>query len=517
MEAVLRFLAILQADLRERTRSRQFWVVLGLVAAGSWYCFPADDASYVVFSTQGARGFYSSAWIGLGMSLVLSFLLGLAGFYAVRGTVVRDFETRVWQLLVATPMTRAGYLLAKWTSHMVVFSCIALLALAVGLVAQIVRGEDRVIHILELIKPVVLISLPCLAFTAMAAIWFDVLPWLRRTAGNILFFVAFLSLVATPLALLEDADPATLATHWHSDPAGMTLVARDLLRVRSAQLGHPSELGFNLGSPRAEAGVERFEWRQWNPRLSDSLGRLLWFLLAIGGVLAATPFLDAAAARSPARRDQAADTGGRPLAWLSRALAPLERGCFSTLVAAELKLALRPRRNAWWFTACALWIAQILSDDAYLQLAMALAWLLPMDVLARLALREIETRTAALVFTAPRSLWRMLGARLAAGWTLATIAVLPGLIKLLPMGMPHFAAAIVVSASLVGWGVALGLVFRNPRIYEMLVLVTTYLALQGAAITDAVHHPHNTLLGHAVALTAAGVLVVWRWPRLAAR
>lgn len=66
MGALLRFLAILQADLRERTRSRRFWVALALVGVGSWYCFPADDASYVVFSTNGARGLYSSAWVGLG-------------------------------------------------------------------------------------------------------------------------------------------------------------------------------------------------------------------------------------------------------------------------------------------------------------------------------------------------------------------------------------------------------------------------------------------------------------------
>lgn len=517
MGALLRFLAILQADLRERTRSRRFWVALALVGVGSWYCFPADDASYVVFSTNGARGLYSSAWVGLGMSLVLSFLLGLVGFYAVRGTLVRDFETRVWQLLVATPMTRAGFLLAKWASHMVVFLCIALLALGVALVAQTVRGEDRTVDVVELIKPVLLISLPCLALSAMAAIWFDLLPWLRRTLGNVIFFVAFLSLVATPLALLEEADPATLANQWHSDPAGMTLVARDLQRVRSAQLGHDAELGFNLGAPRAQAGVERFAWRQWNPRLEDSLGRLLWLVLAIGGVLAAAPLLDRAASRSTAARTQPSRARSRQLAWLSRLLAPLERDPFGTLVAAELKLALRPRHTGWWLALGALWIAQLANTGAHLQLAMSLAWLLPLDLLARLALRDVDTHTAALVFTAPRSLWRLLGARLVVGMVLAVGAVLPGCIRLLATSATGFAAAVLVSASLVGWGLALGLVFRNPRIYEIGVLGITYLALQGAGITDTLHNPQATLASHAVGLAVAGLLVAWRWPGVARR
>ena len=78
----------------------------------------------------------------------------------MRGTLVRDLETRVWQLLVATPMTRGGYLLAKWASHMVVFAVVMAVGLVRGLVAQWVRAEDRAIDLVELVKPVLVLSLP---------------------------------------------------------------------------------------------------------------------------------------------------------------------------------------------------------------------------------------------------------------------------------------------------------------------------------------------------------------------
>ncbi len=514
MEAILRFAAILRADLRERTRSRRFWAMLALVMVGSWYCFPGDDASYVIFSTEGSRGFYSSAWVGLGMSLVLSFMLGLAGFYVVRGTLVRDFETRVWQLLVATPMTRGGFLLAKWASHMVVFLVIAALALAVGLCAQWVRAEDRTIDLIELVKPVLVISLPCMAISAMFAIWFDLLPWLRRTLGNVIFFFLFMTMMATPLASLEGAGREAL-DNWRSDPAGMVLVARDLNRVRSEQLGHDVRFGFNLGAPRAEAGMVRFDWKQWQPRPMDVLGRLLWLLAAMVGVLAAAPLLDWSAARSTASDARKNGGMGRSLKWLDRLLKPIERGPFGTLVAAELKLVLRQRRTWWWLAALGLGIAQLANTGENLQLVICLAWLLPLDVLARLALREVDTGTGALVFSSPRVLWRLLGVRFVVGLLLAVGVVLPALLKLLAMGGTGGVALLVISASLVAWGLALGLVCRNPRIFELLMLAITYVAIQGAAIMDVLKAPMATVASHGLALLVAIALVLWRWPRLA--
>jgi hypothetical protein len=57
-------------------------------------------------------------------------------------------------------MTRGGFLLANWASHMVVFALITLLSFAVGLAVQVTRAEDRVVDLVELFKPALLISVP---------------------------------------------------------------------------------------------------------------------------------------------------------------------------------------------------------------------------------------------------------------------------------------------------------------------------------------------------------------------
>jgi len=237
MEALRRFTAILGADLSERTRSLRFWIILGLVCAATWLSFPGPDAGYMTVSFGGGmRGAYSSAWIGMVLAMFFGVMLSLFGFYLVRGTVVRDFETRVWQLLVATPMTRAGFLLAKWTSHMVVFAAIMAAGLVVGLVAQYVRAEDRAVDLVELVKPTLLLALPGLGMTAMFAVLFDVVPWLRRTGGNVLYFFVWIFLISMSVANMERGAANPLAQPGISDPNGTAVLMRDARRVLPAQV-----------------------------------------------------------------------------------------------------------------------------------------------------------------------------------------------------------------------------------------------------------------------------------------
>ena len=70
MDALRRFLAILQADLRERTRTPRFWVLLGAMVVVSWYCFPAPEKKYLILAVDsGLRGAYSSAWVGMVLAM----------------------------------------------------------------------------------------------------------------------------------------------------------------------------------------------------------------------------------------------------------------------------------------------------------------------------------------------------------------------------------------------------------------------------------------------------------------
>lgn len=515
MAALQRFLAILLADLRERTRSARFWAILvGMILAIS-QCFPPVDAHYLIVALQGGeRGYYSSAWVGMVVAMLFNTLFSLGGFYLVRGTLVRDIDTRVWQLLVATPMTRGGYLLAKWASHMVIFGVIVAVGLGVALVAQWIRAEDRSIDVLELVKPVLLLNLPGLAITSMLAIWFDLLPWLRRTAGNVLFFIVWIAITSVSVAQLDNPDSRVVRDGWVSDPNGMIMVGRDFHRVREQQTGAPQAFGYTVGHAGIKKAPVRFEWKSWPVRAMDVFGRLLWLLLALAGVLAAAPWLDWAAARG-AGSAKARSLAGARLRWLDRLLDRFARGRVGILAVAELKSALRRRRVWWWLAALVAFGLQAFGNGMAMQTGMLLAWVLPLDILARSVLQEKEYGTGGLVFAAPDILRRLLAARFAAGFALLLVLTLPGVLRLLATAPIAALAAIAVSASIVSWGLCLGALCRQARPFELMLIVAAYLGLQGVPLFDLETSPQVTMFWHALALLPAWLALAWAWPRLA--
>jgi len=513
MEAVQRFNAILLADLRERMRTPRFWIVLGLMAWATWWCFPPMESGYRTLSLlDGSRGHYSSAWAGIALGLIYSTMLNLIGFYLVRGTLTRDIDTRVWQLLVTTPMTRGAYLLAKWASHMAVFMMIAIVGLAVALPAQWIRAEDRHIDLIELVKPLLLISVPSLAITAMFAIWFDLIPWLRRTAGNVLFFVVWsvmLTMSVAPYEGVQKPEPQG----WTSDPGGMIVMAKEFAKVREAQTGKPLEFGFNLGGAPAKAGVEPFEWKEWNPEPKLIASRFLWLALAMALTFAAAPLLDWAASRGLSKA-KANSGAGRSLRWLNWILDPFARGPLGILVIAELKQALRQRRIWWWLAAMGVVGAQFGSPEG-MRIALLFAWILPLDVLARGVLRERDHGTGALVFTAPGILPRLLAARFLVGFTMLLALSLPTIFRLIDDKPFAVIATLTAIASIAAIGLCLGALCRNPRPFELLMVGTVYACLNGATVFDTVGQPNFTLSVHVAGLALAAAVLVWAWPRLA--
>lgn len=500
--------ALLLADLRQRLRTPRFWLLVAGLAALMWWCFPAADRDFLTVSVgDGMRGRYSSAWIGMVIALMYSSSLSLAGFYLVRGTVTRDLETKTWQLLVATTMSRTAYLIAKWLSHVVVFLLVMAAGLAVGLAAQWLRAEDLRIDLVELAKPVLVLTLPSLALTAALAVWFDLVPWLRRSAGNVLFFVLWVALLGAGVSQSEQAPGAPLP--WPGDPHGLLVAEYDLSRG-FPQIDAGKELGLSVGKQMLEGKAPRLlDWTHWTVSDADLRARGFWLALSLVVLLVAAPLLDACAAHV-GKPGKARGEGAR-LRWLEKALSPLQHTPLGALVAAELRLVLRPRRAWWWLALLGAFGTQLFAPDKAMAVSVIVAWVLSLDVFARLVLREDETRTAALVFTAPGMRTRLLAVRAIVGIGLAWAVTLPALLRL---AVVHPAAALttlVTGMSIALWGLACGALFRNGRMFELLALMAAYTSVQGALVLNVLVAPMTTMRWHLLAWPLALAVLVLGW------
>lgn len=501
-DAARRVGAIALADLRERMRSPRFLALAAALVVGSWWLVPPATAGYMVLDVGGGhRGPYSSAWIGLLLGMVAATPWSLVGFFVVRGTLARDLETRVWQLLVATPMTRRGYLIAKWASHLVVLLLPVFGALVVGLAAQLVRGEDRHVHLFELVLPTLVIALPSLAMTAAFAVWLDLVPALRRTAGNVVWFFAWGVFMSAMTAAMVPPQTPPAWLQVVGDPAGVGTVLHTLERLDRPELGGTHIKTFVLGNSGHKGPPQIFPFDAWHPTASDVFGRFLWLAASLAAVAAAAPLLDRAAARTEATTAPA-DRPGRRLRWLSRVLGPLSRGRMGSLVSVELQFVLRRRRAWWWLAALVSWILQLVPDPHVNAMASVGAWMLVLDVLGGALLRDRVARTEPLVACAPGGARRLLWARAAGSTLLALVMIAPSLVKALATSPPQLTGLVVLALALVAWGMAAAAVFRNARAFELVVAIGAYLTLEGAPLLD----PREWSTGN-VAANAAGIVV----------
>jgi len=529
--------AILRADLLQRLRSPRYWIVMFALGAFMWRCLPPFEADYMtVVLGDTVRGRYSSAWVGMCVALIYSPLLSLAGFYLVRGTVSRDLDTRTWQLLVTTTMSRPAYLIAKWLSHLTVFGGVLLVGLAFALVLQLMRGEDMRIDLLELVKPVALITVPALALTAALAVWFDLVPWLRRSAGNVVFFMVFVALVSVGVSQAERG-PTTppfpgdlhglvgaehdLTHHWPAARPALAAEAErrhaEAAKKAAARDERQSDAAAKTESPGLSVGTLVLEgkrptlvdWPRWNVSGRALLGRVFWLGVAIVTLLAATPFLDRfASVTGTAKANQ---FRGAELRWLEWVLKPMQRGTRGALLAAELRLVLRSRRWWWWMSMAIAFIVQLAAPQQGLVIGILAGWILCLDVFSRVILREHDTVTAALVFTAPGLRTTLLGTRAVMAIGLAWAVTLPALLRLTLQQPTAALATCVAGASVALWGLALGALFRNARPFELSLLAVAYVSAQGALVLNTLVAPQTTLAWHAASIPMAVALLVVAW------
>ena len=501
IETLHRLAALLLADVRQRTRGPRFWWLLALLVAGAWFCLPATgnpDGMRVMVGE--ARAFYSSAWVGMALALCGSTLLSLLGFYAVRGGIAHDIDSRGIEVLLATPMTRAGYLLARFLGMLVVFGLFLGAIAATGAVGQFVRGEVAVLRPFELVQPLLLVTLPALAVTATFAVWFDLMPALRSTLGNVLFLFVWVGLlVAGAIAGEKSAGTPGFAAVT-ADVAGISVMRTDILPVLAAQRPDLVSNQFTIGGSGKDDPEARFEWDAWSPSALWWLSRGLLVALAIGLVLLATPWLDAAAAR-PRQRHDAGSRPGFRLRALEPLLRPLDALPGGRLVGAELRLALRPRSAWWWMFALGAIVAQAAAPAEGSTIAWLLALGLTLPYVAHAMVRDREAATDDLMAASLDVPARLVAARLGAALLLGLAVSIPSLLQ-----APFAVAACV--ASVVGVAFALARLSGNARAGELLFVLSAYVALNGVPVFQAFGAPASTTIAHGVAAVVGTIVAI---------
>ena len=485
-----------RADFFERTRRYSFLVMLGLVL---WLGYAVVSGQFRMTVSPNYVGVINSAWVGTLMALTTSVVLGLVGFYLVKGSVARDYATGVGQIMATTPMSRRLYMLGKWLSNYAVLG-ITVLILALAGIGMNLWFASGGLDIVALVAPLILIALPWLGLVAAMAVLFESVAWLRGGVGNIVYAVLFMILISATI-LPTAAGPAGFTVNPYLDIAGLQIVSDSV--SRSAQAVYPDATTFQFGSGFVVANPKFFTYNgvQWTTGILVS--RLVILLVAVGLVMLAGVLFDRfdpARLRPVKRRAAAPEPAPAPAP--ERALAPATetipvsstqltplsgvetRFRFRALLWGELKLLIKGQRWWWYAVGAGLVVAQLVSPSDALLYPLILAWVWPTLILSGLGCRENRFDTRQIVFSAPRPMSQLL-----AGWLSAVlVTALLGsgaLVRFLLAGDPvavfGWLTAIVFIPSL---ALALGTLTGSEMAFQVLYVAWMYLLTQSVAPVD---------------------------------
>jgi hypothetical protein len=433
---------LMYADFLERIRRYSFMVVMVLSVFAGYLLVPPIQAPYTSFVIGSHRGFYNSPWVGLLFGVVACTLLALVGFYLVKNTVQRDDQTRVGQIIAATPIRKPFYTLGKWLSNLAVLVLILAVFTVMAPLMQYIRAEELHIDLWALAAPIWIMGLPALAVVSALAVLFESVPFLKGSLGNVVYFFIWGPLLVG--STVGSISSFGLGSAPRNDFAGLSRIMISI-RQQLAMGGFDASYGVSgVIGPTLGETVVRFTWNGIHWTGDILLERAMWIgVAALIALVASIHFHRFDPARSglsilrrkrrniPEAAQDMPEQDGLPAEpqmqrWgLSRSdhlVSDINLLCFMNVITAEIKLRLKGRHWMWTFISIGLILACLVSPlQVVRSYLLPIAWLWPISLWSQMGTNERRHDTWQMVFSSAWPLQRQLPGMWLAGVAIAAI------------------------------------------------------------------------------------------------
>jgi ABC-type transport system involved in multi-copper enzyme maturation permease subunit len=193
-----RLWAILRTDALLRLRRTSTLVLMLFVSFLAYSTVPDPATGNGLFVINGARTLYNTASIAFATAMLLSLIgIGLFGFYMISNTIRRDVDSRVGNVLAATPMRSWEYIVGKFLGNVAFLSIIVLMYMVAMSVMYAFRGEAP-FEVLVFVRTYALMCVSAIVFVSVMALVFESLPVLSGRVGDVAYFVIWVVMIALP-------------------------------------------------------------------------------------------------------------------------------------------------------------------------------------------------------------------------------------------------------------------------------------------------------------------------------
>lgn len=465
-----------EAKLRLR-RASTHAVLLALVLA-VWFMIVDPSTGFVMLAANSARVAYNSVCLALGSSLLATVLLGLFGFYLVRGRADEDLRSGMGAVLAATPLSNAQLVIGRWAGGVLYLGALLLVLAIAVMLLQAVRGEGS-IEPFTFFRFYALTLVPNVFFIAAMAVLCESWQPLTGKRGDILYFTFWLAQIVAPAILLSLVPDSSWPLMFDATGIGtLSQRAQEVLGTSSMAVGLNE---FDKSLPAVVMTGDFWTWPMVLTRFLSVFVALVPLALAARHFHRFSPDKVAGRAKAPSSWaiGQRVARMLRPFDVVSRMLLRISARLPRAAGLAGAELALTCAANPLTGPLLAVFIgAGVMLDYKFLPAVMLTALLYWGVVIADISVRDFKADTEHMSTSATgrnASYWRQAGVTFLLG-LLLTAPVLVRWAMLQPGRALALGAGLVV---LTGLAQLLGRTTRSGRAFLVLFMFSLYLVTQG--------------------------------------
>lgn len=267
------------SDFLDRIRSKSTLIMSLLIIYVSYLFFPQSNSSFYytlnyTFGNYFYRGIYNSMWVGWVATVAFISIVTLVGFYFIRNSIKRERDLLVGEISASTGIKSWIFIFGKAFGNLLFLLFQMLIVILVTIIMQFVRGESYSLHLIKLLTPFLLLAVPACFITAIIAIIFEIIPFLKSTFGNIVYFSAWCAIVIFSF---------TNKSSLFSDVFGLNAISKIISQQLKANFKEFANVNsFNIGSSGPLHGnIKTFVMDKVNIGSNVFFERLFWILIGI--------------------------------------------------------------------------------------------------------------------------------------------------------------------------------------------------------------------------------------------
>ncbi len=474
--------SIIKYDYLQRTRSYTFLITLCVSIAISYTFIPSPNANYSTIRVAGYIGYYNAAWFGYVTTVMSCTFLCLIGFYLVNGSIKKDLDTKIGQIIASSRIQNFQYLLSKTCSNFLILVTILTVLFLMNILLFFAYNDGYSFEFIPFIKPYALITIPALFFISVLATIFEVFLYKSSVVQNIGFFFLFSMLMMPTNGKQENFSFDILGTQ-----IVMHQTEKQVREITNGDKIEALSVGYVIGNV---SKAKKFQFTGVTFPNSFIFSRCILILISVLLLYISAIFFHRFSIKIAQNTSQKKRITIEKLKIKDINISKLAKlnvnFSIFPLIKTELLLLIRKGNKwLWLLNGIGMLLLAIVPLEIAHQIVLPILWFLQVNRLSELTTKEITNKVHYFSFSSFNPIRRLLTSQIIACIVLITLLAMPLIFRFVFTGNILPIISILQGGFFITLLAAfLGITTKGKKLFEVLFFMITYANVHKLPFTD---------------------------------